>query len=236
MDEIHHLSCMLVVLLSNHQQQFILEHSGEYKDCILIAAVWECMLGAFPAFRARHQAEVHVQKGYKVGPASIKVPPKVGVMLHECLGLDVWRSWSNMSIDGRTGEKILRGVKLGSFSDSVRKRAHDAVHDQIKTRLLECREWCFLKQLNSMISAAYESSVGAVSLESDLVDLLAQDPGLYRALNLPGLRYTLSDHRLGRGWDLFGLFRRFDYVSMRDHKLSISRKTLKRTPYICISI
>ena len=47
MDEIHHLSCMLVVLLRDQQQQFILEHTGESKDRIPIAAVWECLLGAF---------------------------------------------------------------------------------------------------------------------------------------------------------------------------------------------
>ena len=193
MDEIHHLSCMLVVLLRDQQQQFILEHTGESKDRIPIAAVWECLLGAFPAFRARHQAEVHVKNGYKVGPASIKVPPKVGVMLHECLGLDAWRSWSNMHIDGRSGDRFLRGVKLGSLSDGVRKRAHDAVHAQIKTRLKDCREWCFLRQLNSIISAAYESSVGAVSLESELVAyVLEQDPGLYWALDV-GQTFTNLD-------------------------------------------
>lgn len=180
MAEIQHFNAMLVVLLSQHGGEQVLEYTADPNDEVRLSDIWKLALGAFPGYRARDQEEAHRVGGKLQLSSNRRLPPMVSPIIHEVLCLEHWK-WSGMRVTkGRNRSPVVVCVRLGSLSESVRACAFKSVPVVIKNRLRLCRRWCMLHRLNQLLSAAYIECAGAETPERELVLLLFEkDPGVY---------------------------------------------------------
>ena len=52
MNEIMHFNAMLVVLLSQHHGEHVLEYTADERDNVKTSDIWQLALGAFPAYKS----------------------------------------------------------------------------------------------------------------------------------------------------------------------------------------
>lgn len=182
MNEIMHFNAMLVVLLSQHHGEHVLEYTADERDNVKTSDIWHLALGAFPAYRARDRHEARRVGGTLVQSSSEsrRVPPKITPLLSEVLTLEHWK-WSKLRVTtARDRSPIVVCCRLGSLAKSVLACAFKQVPVAIKNRLVLCRRWCAMQRLNQLLSAAYVTCAGAEAAENDVADLLhKRDPGLY---------------------------------------------------------
>lgn len=182
MNEIMHFNAMLVVLLSQHHGEHVLEYTADERDNVKTSDIWQLALGAFPAYRARDRHEARRVGGTLVQSSSEsrRVPPKITPLLSEVLTLEHWK-WSKLRVTtARDRSPIVVCCRLGSLAKSVLACAFKQVPVAIKNRLVLCRRWCAMQRLNQLLSAAYVTCAGAEVAENDVADLLhKRDPGLY---------------------------------------------------------